>query len=67
MELEAALFEMPVLNIGKLFAPPTPVLCFGGDCTLLLSLEITYSGLSYADCHCLRLSVKCIIWGAFVT
>lgn len=66
MELEAALFEMPVLDIGKLFTPPTPVGCFRDDCTLSLSLETTYGGLSYADGHKLRLSVKCIIWGAFV-
>lgn len=45
MELEAALPEMPVLNIGEIFVPASPASvncnCFGDDCTLTLSLEIT--------------------------
>lgn len=63
MEWEAALLEMPVLNVGSL-CPLSPVHSSWDDCMLLLSLEIIYSALSCADCR--EVEAVSIIWVAFV-
>ena len=58
-----------MLSIGKLFAPD-PCSLFRGWLYIITLLgdylQTICSGLSYVDCHKLRLSVKCVIGGAIV-
>lgn len=63
MEWEAALLEMPVLNIGSLCSL-NPVHSSWDGCVLSLSLEIIYCAFNYADCH--EVEAVSIIWAAFV-
>lgn len=63
MEWEAVFSEMSVLDMGCL-CPLNPVHSSWDGCMLLLSLEIIYCALSYADCH--EVEAVSIIWVAFV-